>query len=245
MPSRSAPGREASPSPTARSRPPTRRPAAGVPRDPTSPSARAAVRSRCRARHSPPTICSSRMAPRPLPVRATSSLPGQTVAIHGGQLESESLNGGDAGSMTLSATGSAANAIQIDSGAILFSNAMEANTAITASSCRSAMRARSRSRPRPGGSSSAAPGRSCRRWPAIRTGVGRVRTADRPGRSHLRAHRSSLATRPLRQTHSRQAPPVHRRTPGRYANDRPGSSFHFAAGIRLRSRDGHYVHYVH
>ena len=58
------------------------------------------------------------------------SLSGQTIAIHGGYLYSHSLNGGNAGSMTLAATGNAANAIQIDGGATLFSDANEANTAI-------------------------------------------------------------------------------------------------------------------
>jgi filamentous hemagglutinin family protein len=58
------------------------------------------------------------------------TLSGQTIAIHGGGLHSQSLNGGDAGSISLSATGTAANAIQIDGGAGLSSDASEANTAI-------------------------------------------------------------------------------------------------------------------
>ena len=58
------------------------------------------------------------------------NLSGQTVSIHGGSLYSQSLNGGNGGSMAITATGNAANAIQIDGGATVFSDASEANTAI-------------------------------------------------------------------------------------------------------------------
>jgi fibronectin-binding autotransporter adhesin len=56
---------------------------------------------------------------------------GETIGIHGGSLESQTLNGADAGNITLTAAGNAANAIQIDGGATLVSNANEGNTSIS------------------------------------------------------------------------------------------------------------------
>jgi hypothetical protein len=63
---------------------------------------------------------------------ASIAISGGTILIHGGSLESRTLNGADAGNISLSATGSAANAIQIDGGATLVSNANEGNTSISA-----------------------------------------------------------------------------------------------------------------
>jgi len=63
---------------------------------------------------------------------ASIAITGGTIVIHGGSLESQTLNGADAGNLSLSATGSAANAIQIDGGATLVSNANEGNTSISA-----------------------------------------------------------------------------------------------------------------
>src|SRR5581483_4438288 len=58
------------------------------------------------------------------------NLSGQTIAIHGGSLYSQTLNGANAGGITLSAAGSGANAIQIDGGATVKSDASEGNTSI-------------------------------------------------------------------------------------------------------------------
>lgn len=62
------------------------------------------------------------------------TISGQTVAIHGGSIYSQTLNGANAGSIALTATGSGASAIQMDGGATIKSDASEGNTSIVGGS---------------------------------------------------------------------------------------------------------------